>query len=874
MGATESVFYDDAPMEGLPRPMVAEPPPLPPSDRARPRPVINGNDAMRRSQPPQLQKPPRRRPPAQAKPIKKMEGLVMGGPKTGKRTLLSRLKGVDPFARKEKTNSNKAEETEEENPSITIQYKPPSESPTWDRIKLRIRYANSIDESTTASEKKENSADSQIDFVVLLISPKNSRDTTQSYLEGILTKYLDRLGYHKSVESNDENEERETETETDALALAPFCIAILFNFRDLEEGQIEEKDAPASRANLRRLVDDTLLSRNVNERKVVVELLETSLLNCYGLDGLHRFIYRTYLQRCQTDIERQLALVRNQIQLTEDKTLPKTGDKAVEVKAMSYDEFLKENAPKEEVAPPPQRQSKESAVDDRRKEEPVPRRTFGPKQTQTLRMGKDALEAFLASSSDEEETKQPASRRPRFPNANGYASSSSDDDSDDDFFYDESGNRRHQIHNQTPTKTAIRNEIADDESSNSSTSNDDEDRKVSSLPKASSENKSEELEQERNETAIQEVETVQSTTAELEEEVVYDEDENTDNTSTNDIETHDDTTESSTKEIHSVVEPNIADTKDGDDNGLSENSHEHINGEAGDPNPNAAFEDSDESNHDDVVNPETDDTPANGENDDDIAVAVTSSLNSEVDDDDDDFVINSTPTVQNVVEDNDDDDDDDDDDYMIQSTPDANEVSQGDDDDDDDDYMIDSSPAVQQVAEDDDGDGYMIGATSGVGKVIEDDDDDDDDDDGFIIGHPPVSGGKSVDEDDSDSDFIIEATEDANEDIDNSPTIRPADGQSTESASPNSTLPASREPSQPAIDSAQTPTKPAGGISQAALAAIAAAQEEAEAMIRQQQQQQYSEIPSKEKKSEKKSKKKKKDEKKKKKKKKSKGSDE
>ena len=804
----------------------------------------------------------------------------MGGPKTGKRTLLSRLKGVDPFARKEQANSNKAEETEEENPSITIQYKPPSESPTWDRIKLRIRYANNIDESTTTSGMEENSADSQIDFVALLISPKNSRETTQSYLEGILTKYLDRLGYHKAAEIDNENEERETET--DALALAPFCIAILFNFRDLEQGQIEEKDAPASRANLRRLVDNTLRSRNVNERKVVVELLETSLLNCYGLDGLHRFIYRTYLQRCETDIERQLDVVRNQIQLTEDKNHSAPDENTAKVKSMSYDEFLKENAPKEEVAPPPQRQSKESAVDNRRKEEPVPRRTFGPKQTQALRMGKDALEAFLATSSDEEETKQPASRRPRFPNANGYDSSSSDDDSDDDFFYDESGNRRHQIHNRTPTQNVIPNKMADDESSNSSSSEDDEDRKVSSLPKASFKNKSEELEQERMETAIQEAETVKSTTAELEEEVTDDEDENAGNTSSNDVATHDDTVESSTKEIHSV----IADTSDADDNSFSENSREHINGEVSDPNPNAACEDSDESNHDDVVNPETDDTAANGENENDIAVAVTSSLNSEQDDDDDDFVINSTPTVQNVVEDNDDDDDayminstpdavgavedygdDDDDDYMIQSNPDANEASQ---DDDDDDYMIDSSPAVQQVAEDDDDDGYMIGATSGVGKVIEDDDDDDDDDDdGFIIGHPAVSGGNAADEDDSDSDFIIEATEDTNENINNSPEIRPADGQSMENASSNSMLPASPEPSQPAMDSAQTPTKPtaSAGISQAALAAIAAAQEEAEAMMRQQQ---YSETPSKEKKS----KKKKKDEKKKKKKKKTKGSDE
>ena len=798
VGSIESMSYDDASMVTQ-RPVVTRP---------RPGEIINGDAMIRRKPQQKPKKSSRRRAPSQVKPIKRMEGLVLGGPKTGKRALLSRLKGVDPFATKQQEKSVNANEKEEVDPSITIQYKPPSESPTWDRIKLRIQYAKSIDNNKN-DMKNENTTNAQIDFVVLLISPKNTRKTTQSYLEVVLAMYLDRLEYRKSAGDNDNKEEEKIENDINDNVAKPFCIAILFNFRDLEEGREDEKDTTTSRADLKRLVENTLRSRNVQERKVVVELLETSLLNCYGLDGLHRFIYRTYLQRCQTDIERQLGVVRNQIQLTDDKNQQQqNGDKNNKAKTMAYEEFVREITPKEELPSPQDQQDTESLAEDRRQEEPVARRmNFPRKETPVLRMGRDALEAFLASSSEEEDAKRPAaaSRRSRFSNTSD--SSSSDDDSDDDFFYDESGNRRHQIQNPKVTISVNRHYnrkevVVDDENPSTSEDHSKEDtREVSSPPKVSSENLKKLQHQDKKsqtpqQTTIIEVEAsieekikdkdriqnvskditrqegnVTETYADdLEKELVDEEDENETSVSTIESNRNGARIESSTKdfdengtncendgnnkmrrgddEAHAVVNPDIANNSGSDPDSLNANS----------------VEGSDQKGNDEVDNLNSSidyaydgDNAVSEDNNDDIGIPAIPSLSIESDDDGDGYMIDSDPITTKVVEDNDDDDIDDlrevstvdngdDDDFMINSTPDVREVSKYDNDDDDE-YVIESTFGARDLSKDDsdDEDGdYMIGSTPVVDEALEDDDD------SYMIN--TTSDAKNVAQDDSDDD--------------------------------------------------------------------------------------------------------------------------
>uniref|UniRef100_A0A6U9ZHU8 Uncharacterized protein n=1 Tax=Pseudo-nitzschia australis TaxID=44445 RepID=A0A6U9ZHU8_9STRA len=473
MGATESLFYDETPAEtpSLPtrpsRATTTEPRPILSSNsiNGEPRRLNNGKAAMR------PQHPSRRRPPPQTKPIKRMEGLVLGCPKTGKRTLLSRLKGVDPFAisrEMKSTNENGRNDTSERDneaciPSITIPYKPPLECPTWDRIKLHVRYANSFDSDNEKRIVRNNdtTADAatvkaNVDFVVVIINPKDSRETTQSYLEGVLKSYLDRSGHVEKESGSDNNNEGKKETFAGNAAntsdiTEACCIAVLFNFRDLQKGQEKEEGEGVSTTDLELLVHKSLQSRNVPEGKRVVELFDTSLLNCYGLDGLHRFIYRAYLQRSQKDTERQLCVVRNQIQHTS------TNNNEVKSKPMAYDEFLKEISPEKNYSSSQQQQqpTNNKPTNDQQQlqqhqEQPAIRSLNLPQSKQkqhsgqipSSRIGEDALEAFLASSSDEEDEKKPIDRRRDGSPNNFGVVLSSDDDSDDDFFYDESGHRR------------------------------------------------------------------------------------------------------------------------------------------------------------------------------------------------------------------------------------------------------------------------------------------------------------------------------------------------------------------------------------------------------------------------------------------------
>ncbi|OEU17547.1 hypothetical protein FRACYDRAFT_237966 [Fragilariopsis cylindrus CCMP1102] len=348
MGATESVFEDTT----------TEPASTTSSNAAS---VGQSRDPIpSRSQPngvtKTMRKPHQRRPPSQAKPIKRMEGVVLGCPKTGKRTLLKRLE----------------------------------DSTTWDRIKLRIQYANSnfYDEKIQTKNK--------IDFVVILINPKHPRDMVQSHLTNVLNSYLDLLGHltnntiekekEEKMESSTSSNNNNNETSSTTTNITePFCMIVLFNFRDLQKEEGKDELSHPVVKDTERFIRETLRSRNVPEENIVLDLLNTSLRNCYGLDGLHRFIYRTYLQRCRADIERQVNVVRNKIQITNlADTVP-----------MKYDEFIEEITPKEIIEPQRAEQKQQSS---RRSLKLQSNKQSQPQgQTSSARMGKEALAAFLAS---------------------------------------------------------------------------------------------------------------------------------------------------------------------------------------------------------------------------------------------------------------------------------------------------------------------------------------------------------------------------------------------------------------------------------------------------------------------------------------------
>ena len=106
MGTTESILNDGSPIETT-APMPAGQPPF---EKKSPR-TIGTNDKLGGREIQQEAKRPQRR--AAKTTFKRMEGVILGVPQTGKRTLMSRLKGVDPFSanRQEKSTENASNET-------------------------------------------------------------------------------------------------------------------------------------------------------------------------------------------------------------------------------------------------------------------------------------------------------------------------------------------------------------------------------------------------------------------------------------------------------------------------------------------------------------------------------------------------------------------------------------------------------------------------------------------------------------------------------------------------------------------------------------------------------------------------------------------
>ena len=407
MGTTESsLSYEDDQLSPELQPSSSQEHPSSPRPRQSP---SNASHSQRRRS--AITKPP----------IKRINGLVVGGPSTGKRTLLQRLEGHDPYAKTKHVQ-------EVVSSKIIIPYKPPPEKPCWDRIQLHVE---------AARNSKENE-----DFVVFMISPRHDLASTRAYIINILTTILLHSGYFKSAEDfKDEEGDIKTSGE-------PVCMCVLFNFRDLPESVPQEE--------IKKIFEEIL--QPVPREKLVLQFASTCLRNCYGLSVLHDFIYRTYLQRRRRDLELQMREVGAQI------------DAMDETPIMSYDDFLKllgpSNQPKaqinhSEVEPPnasnhwPMRTSHQqrptnNSPQERQRHPPGtprsqvtvngipkkgdPRRLFNTQQKPVL-VGRAALEAFLASDSEEDERSALAKKKIS-------SIESSDDDDDDDFFYDESGKRR------------------------------------------------------------------------------------------------------------------------------------------------------------------------------------------------------------------------------------------------------------------------------------------------------------------------------------------------------------------------------------------------------------------------------------------------
>jgi len=379
----------------------------------------------------------------------RLSGLVLGLPKSGKHTLLSRLEGKDPF------DGNASDSSRNQ---ILVPYQPPQELGAWDPgIQLQVNQSQSV--------PKDQFQDG-IDFGVILINPSHDHDTVADYLR----KTIHSLIHLQTAMIPGEGGTKKSEPNPQSRHKPYFCLCLLLNFRDQQESAsswLEQSDIQM--ITLEVLQEYPLLEPD----RLVLQCGPSSLYDCYGLDLLHHFVYMAYAQRKRYELELLLDKVHT-ARIAANSSIPFT----------SYEEFS-EMAALPEIDTSSKGDKKEDPGNYRRerrarkeskegdggildRQNDAPKETTGQRKIfageshdglqkkeprdatataglETESKMAEALEDFLASDSDTEEPRQASqAEESSVTSRQGIGKDDDDDDDDDDdFFYDTSGARQH-----------------------------------------------------------------------------------------------------------------------------------------------------------------------------------------------------------------------------------------------------------------------------------------------------------------------------------------------------------------------------------------------------------------------------------------------
>ncbi|GKY94406.1 hypothetical protein MPSEU_000406600 [Mayamaea pseudoterrestris] len=300
MGTTESIFVDAEEDD------VAGPSTRP----RRPSAASSLQAAPASKTPPSIHSRRRQRPQSTlSDPVCRLNGIVFGLPKSGKRTLMNRLQGKDPFADSATKDLIEAAAT---NSSITAPYK--ASAQTWDRIELQVGLG-----------LPENDAHA-VDFAVLVVHPQQKRKHVKKHLKQSLKDLLKLQGYKTDNERHGDGDEHDDDATREATKTKqskhtftrPICLCVLINFRDLLGQDADEDELHEIVSDMTSVTMNVLQSYAALEpNRLVLMCGHVSLFNCFGLQRLHSFIYQAYLQRKQSDLEAMLQQVftaRRQVQ--------------------------------------------------------------------------------------------------------------------------------------------------------------------------------------------------------------------------------------------------------------------------------------------------------------------------------------------------------------------------------------------------------------------------------------------------------------------------------------------------------------------------------------------------------------------------------
>jgi hypothetical protein len=380
MGTTESILYDDEDDDQLEKEV---------ADLSTPDSRQKGRHSSPLTTP--LPSTARRRnihsPSEKSSPLFLLNVTILGLPKSGKQTLLHRLRGKDPFSA-----------VLEKQSSAIVPYQSPR--PVEDRIQLHAQIHR---ESSNPQQKT--------DLAILLIDPRHDPERIeQSIGEAV-----------QFVWQTTQNENNK-----------PFCLCILINFWDkLYKNNKKQRKTQVSESDVQQTTLLALqgLSTDVEPSRLHLQCTTSSLFNCYGLGILHFFIYQSYLLLKQWQLHKNLQAIQQSFQQSRE-SVPQV---------IPYDVYLKQlrnppavpspHQPKQPTSRDPSQSS--TPIESQRRPIVVPTEvTIKPTSSlQNAEASRKALEAFLADEDDEDEV------IPKHLNV--Y-----DSDDDSEVFFDESG-RRH-----------------------------------------------------------------------------------------------------------------------------------------------------------------------------------------------------------------------------------------------------------------------------------------------------------------------------------------------------------------------------------------------------------------------------------------------
>lgn len=209
-------------------------------------------------------------------------------------------------------------------PPTSVPYQIPPNLPSFDaRIQLTLEVQQPALKKTTKRRSRNKNKNTPSDFYVLLIDPRHSRSKLQKFVRKTLQWTLEAQGYRPLV-AVDDNDNTNESTPTSATTnpqqhnntteKRPFCFCLLRNFRDVRptSNDVKNQDRLVEGSELTAWTLEALQGYDTEESNqthfdapppLLLQCVDVSLLNCYGLGQLHHFIYQSYIQKKYFDAQ-------------------------------------------------------------------------------------------------------------------------------------------------------------------------------------------------------------------------------------------------------------------------------------------------------------------------------------------------------------------------------------------------------------------------------------------------------------------------------------------------------------------------------------------------------------------------------------------